>query len=75
MYVKVHAIADARKESVTKKSDVVFNISVKEPAKNNRANKRIQELLADIFHIPVAQVRILTGHHSPSKVYTIEDRE
>lgn len=72
MYVRVHAVPSARKESVTKESDTVFYIAVKEPAEQNLANKRIREILAQELSVLPAQVRMLTGHHSRSKMYSIE---
>jgi uncharacterized protein YggU (UPF0235/DUF167 family) len=72
MYIRVHAVPGARKETVTKESDTVFYIAVKEPAEQNLANKRVREILAQEFDVTTAQVRMLTGHHSRSKMYSIE---
>jgi uncharacterized protein YggU (UPF0235/DUF167 family) len=72
MYVKVHATPGARKELVTKQSDTEFHIAVRERAERNMANKRIRELLAEAFKVPLSDVRILTGHRSSSKMYSID---
>lgn len=72
MYIKVHVVAGARKERVTKTGEARFDIVVKEPAERNLANGRIREILAEQLNVSLSNVRILTGHHSPSKVYTIE---
>lgn len=72
MYVRVHAVPGARKEVVTKVDETTFNIKVKEPAERNMANGRIRELLAREFGVPLPQVTMLTGHRSPSKMYSIE---
>lgn len=72
MYVRVHVVADAKRESVTKKSDTEFYITVQEPAERNMANKRIHILLAREFNIPQAQVKMLTGHRSSTKMYSVE---
>ncbi len=72
MYVRVNVVADARKESVVRKDDTTFQITVKEPAERNLANKRIREILAEEFKVSVTQVSILTGHRSPSKMCSIE---
>lgn len=74
MYIKVHATPGARKESVTKRADTVFYIAVKEPAIQNLANARIRALLAENLGVLVTQVRMLTGHQSRSKMYSV-DRE
>jgi uncharacterized protein YggU (UPF0235/DUF167 family) len=72
MYVRVHAKPDSRRERVTKESETVFYIEVKEPAERNLANKRIREILASVFAIAPAQIRIVTGHHSSSKIYDVD---
>lgn len=72
MYIKVTAIPGARKESIEETGDRAFSISVREPAERNLANARIRELLAERFSVPPAQVRILTGHRSRSKMVSID---
>ncbi len=74
MYIKVHVIAGAKKELVLKKSSDTYNISVKEPAEQNMANKRILELVADDLKIPRGKIRIVTGHHSPSKILSVMEK-
>ena len=71
MYIKVRVRAGAKKESFVVASSDHFEISVKEPAEENRANKRVIELVAKHFQIPTAKVRIKSGHHAPSKMLTI----
>ena len=71
MYIKVRVIAGAKKESFEKVSDDHFKIIVKEPAEKNRANKRVIDILADFYTIPKKAVRIVNGHHSPSKIFDI----
>ena len=68
MYIKVKAIAGAKKEVVKALSKDTLSISVREPAERNMANKRIIELTARHFSVPVGKVRIISGHHSPSKI-------
>ena len=72
MYIKVHVVAGARKERVTKIDSARFDITVKEPAERNLANKRIREILAGELGVKLTQVQLLTGHHSSSKIYSIE---
>jgi len=71
MYIKVHVIPKSRKESIKKISDSIFEITVKEPAERNLANKRIKELLASEYKIQVGCVRLVTGHHSSTKIFDI----
>lgn len=71
MYIKARIRAGAKKESFVATSSDRFEISVKEPAEENRANKRVIELVARHFQIPTAKVRIKSGHHSPSKILIV----
>ncbi len=72
MYIRVKVVPGARKERVTKKSETEFHISVKEPAERNMANGRIREILAEKFAVSAGQVKLLTGHRSPTKMYSID---
>ena len=72
MYIRVIAKPGAKKERVTKKSDTEFHIAVKEPAERNMANKRIRELLAITLGVSKRSVRMLTGHRSSSKMFSID---
>jgi uncharacterized protein YggU (UPF0235/DUF167 family) len=71
MYIKVKVIPDAKKEKFEQKSEELFEISVKEPAKRNMANKRVQELIARYFGIMKGEARIISGHRSPIKIISI----
>lgn len=72
MYIKIVVIADAKKEKFTKKSKDHFDISVKEKAEKNMANKRVIELLALHFGIPRVKIRIINGHHHPHKLLAVD---
>ena len=73
MYIKVKVIVGARGEDFVKVKDDTFAIKVKEPAKNNMANKRVLELVASHFGVPVGHVKIVNGHHSPTKLLSIRE--
>jgi uncharacterized protein YggU (UPF0235/DUF167 family) len=72
IYVHVKVKAGVKKESLKKKSEDHFEISVKEKAERNMANTRVLELLALHFKIPVNKIRIVNGHHHPSKLLVVE---
>ncbi len=72
MLIHVKVTSDANKENLEKIRDTSFKISVKDPAQNNRANKRIIEILSDYFNIPTSKIKIITGHHMPGKILDIE---
>jgi uncharacterized protein (TIGR00251 family) len=73
MYCKVKVVPGAKKESFVKKSEDHFNVSVKEPAERNLANKRVLELVAEHFRVPYGKVRLVSGHRSPSKIFRVDD--
>ncbi len=72
MYIHVKVVAGARKESFTQKSKDHFEASVREKAERNMANRRVLELVAGYFKVPASKVRIVNGHHHPSKLIVIE---
>ncbi|MEI8174678.1 MAG: DUF167 family protein [bacterium] len=71
-YIHVKVEAGVKKESLKQKSEDHFEISVKEKAERNMANTRVLELVALYFKIPTNKVRIVNGHHHPSKLLVIE---
>ncbi len=71
MYIKVRVVAGSKKEKIEKKSADSFVIWVKEKAERNLANARVCQILASIFEVPVKSVRIVSGHHSPSKILSV----
>jgi len=70
MYIRVKAFPDAKKEHVEVDGERL-RIFVREPAQDNRANKRIAELVAQYHGIPVDAVRLISGHHGPNKLFSI----
>ena len=71
-YIHVKVRAGAGKESFKLKSEDHFEVSVKEKAERNMANRRVLELVAEHFKLPVNKVRIVNGHHHPSKLLVVE---
>ncbi len=72
MYIKVKVTAGAKKETIEKLSDDHYKISVKQRAERNMANDRVIEILSGIFNLNTKQIRIINGHHSPSKMFSID---
>ncbi len=73
MYIHVKVTTEAKKELVKEKSSDHFEVSVREPAERNLANTRVIEVVALHFKIPKSHVRIINGHHSPTKLLSIKD--
>ena len=72
-YIKVVVSTNSKKDSITKKSEDHFTISVKDKPERNIANKKIIELLASYFGISDGKIRIVNGHHHPHKLLVIDD--
>lgn len=70
MYIKVRVTAGVSAEKIIKESDDHFDVSVREPAERNMANKRILEIFRKMY--PQKSVRLVSGHHSPSKILAID---
>jgi len=73
MLIHVKIKPDSKEDKIVEKNDTSFIVYVKEPAEDNRANKRLIELLAEKFNIVKSKVKIVTGHHAPSKILDILD--
>ena len=71
MYLHVNVTAGAKVEKLEKTRENYFQISVREKAKQNLANKRVLELVSDYLQIPRQKIRIINGHHSPSKLLSV----
>ncbi len=71
MYIKVRVTAGTKKESFEQVSDDHFKVSVKEKAEQNMANRRVIKLLADFFNTGEKNIRLIHGHHSPSKIFDV----
>ncbi len=72
MYIHVKVKAGAKRELFFEISKDHFSASVREAAERNMANKKVLELVAGHFKIPVAKIKMISGHHSPSKILSIE---
>ncbi|MCE9585008.1 DUF167 family protein [Candidatus Nomurabacteria bacterium] len=71
-YIHAKVTASARKEVFKQINEDHFEISVREKAERNMANKRVLELVAEHFKIPTAKPRIINGHRSPSKLILVD---
>lgn len=73
MYVRVRVKAGTRRELVTKVSQTEWLMAVREPAERNLANERIREILAGAYGARPEDIRLVTGHHSPTKIFSVPD--
>jgi len=73
MYISVRVVAGAKQEKVEALPKGRLKVWVKAPAERNLANHRVRELVAQHLKLPLAQVRLLSGHTSPSKIFSVDD--
>lgn len=70
MQVRVRVAAGAKKEALEVLRGRIA-VSVRQKAEQGAANKRVIELIAKHFKVPVKNVRIIRGHATPSKIIAI----
>jgi uncharacterized protein YggU (UPF0235/DUF167 family) len=71
MYIKVRVYAGMKNEKVTEIAVNHFEVITKAPAAQNAANHRVREIIADIYGVTEKQVRLISGHHHPSKILEV----
>ena len=71
MLIKAKVITDSKSDKIVKKSNDHFEISVKDPKERGLANKKVLELVKKYFK-GYNKIRIVSGHHSPSKIISLE---
>jgi len=71
MYIHVKVQPNAKRDKLQEMKADHFTAEVKAPAERNLANERVRKLLAGHFGIPAKSVRLISGHHSPSKIFDI----
>lgn len=70
MHLRVSVTAGAKRERMEERGERLL-IAVKEPAAENRANRRVCEIVAARLKVPLTAVRIIAGHHARSKLLAI----
>ena len=73
MYIKVRVVTGAPKEVIQKTEDDLIEMYIREPAERNLANKRVLEIMRNMY--PNTPVRMINGHHSPSKLILVGNVE
>lgn len=71
MHITVKVVAGAKRESVKQITPERFEISVREEAERNMANRRVVAIIAAHFGVSEKQVRIVKGHRGPAKLLSI----
>jgi len=63
---------NAKKESIEKKDESHYVISVKEPPIKGKANKAVIQALADYLNISRMHLTIIAGHKSRRKIIELK---
>lgn len=71
MHIKVKVFPGAKREYLRKKDRESFEISVREKAERNLANKRVIEIIAEHFGVSPKKVQIISGHRSRNKLLSV----
>ncbi len=71
MLVRVRVFPGMRKETIEQVDRTTFVMKLKEKAERGAANRRVREVLAEEFQVPLLHVRLKTGAQSPSKSFEI----
>lgn len=71
MYLKVTVTANSKKEKVEFIKEGQYKISVKEPAENNLANKRVLEIVKSLPEAEGRAIKIVSGHQKSAKKFEI----
>lgn len=69
--IRVRVTPNAPREYIQEAPFNTMRIAVSEPTEGNRANDRVREMIAEHFSVPLKNVMIIKGTHSPSKIVRI----
>ena len=72
-YLKVKVHAGEKKNKLTEKSADSFEIWVKAPAEQGRANEAVRTLLAVHLNIAENKLSLIKGATSPAKIFLKRD--
>ncbi len=68
-YIKVKVHAGEKKNKLVQKTPDSFEIWVKAPAQEGRANEAVRTLLAQALGVPENKLSLIKGATSPAKIF------
>jgi len=71
MIIRIKTHPDSKKERIEELSPEKFEVWIKEKAENNFANNRLIEIIGKYFKIRNNQIKIISGHKKPNKIFEI----
>lgn len=69
--IEVRVKPNARVEGIDKKEGI-YEVKVAASPKEGKANERLTKLLAEYFHVPKTDIKILRGETSRTKLIEIK---
>ncbi len=67
LIISATVFPDSRKFKIIRKSELEFEVYLKEPAQNNLANKALIAYLAEFLGVNPMQLQIISGHKKQKK--------
>lgn len=71
MLLKLRVHPDSKKDALEKRASDHYEVWVKAPAENNKANVACLTLLGRELGIEPRRIRLIKGAHSPSKIVEV----
>lgn len=68
-YIKVKVHAGEKKNKLVQKAPDTFELWVKAPAEQGRANEAVRALLAQHLNLPENKLSLIKGATSPAKIF------
>ncbi len=72
-YIKVKVHADEKKNQIVKKAQDTYEIWVKAPASQGRANEAVRAVLATQLGVAENKLSLIKGATSPAKIFLLRD--
>ena len=69
--ISVSVKPQAKTESIKQISANEYQVTVKAPPHDGKANSAVVALLAEYFSVPKSQIKIIRGHTAKRKILTI----
>lgn len=68
-YIKIKVHAGEKKNKLVQKAPDTFELWVKAPAEQGRANEAVRTLLAQHLNLPENKLSLIKGATSPAKIF------
>jgi hypothetical protein len=69
--IRIKAFPDSKKPLVEESAPNVLRIFVREPAKDNQANRAVIKAVAQFYSLPENKLRLISGHRALNKMIEI----